>query len=127
MARVVRFHQTGGPEVLRIEEVDVAPPGPNEVQIRVKALGLNRVEPLLRAGTYIKTPTFPSRLGLEAAGVIETVGAGVSGFKGRRRRRPGDADSGCGVHRLQQVAREFAQRAVEHDDGLRRERQARSG
>ncbi|TIL32466.1 MAG: NADPH:quinone reductase [Mesorhizobium sp.] len=81
MARVIRFHKTGGPEVLRIEDIDVPAPGPNEVQIRVKALGLNRAEALLRAGTYIETPIFPSRLGLEAAGIVETVGAGVKGFK----------------------------------------------
>ena len=44
MARVVRFHETGGPEVLKIEQLDVPPPGKGEVQIRVKALGLNRAE-----------------------------------------------------------------------------------
>ncbi|MGL4285621.1 MAG: zinc-dependent alcohol dehydrogenase family protein [Phreatobacter sp.] len=87
MARVVRFHQHGGPEVLRIETVDMPEPGRGEVRIRVKALGLNRAEALLRRGTYIETPSFPSGLGLEAAGIVETVGAGVSGFA------PGDAVS----------------------------------
>ncbi|MGF6175269.1 zinc-dependent alcohol dehydrogenase family protein [Ensifer sp. 4252] len=87
MARVVRFHEYGGPEVLRIEDQDVPVPGPGEVQIRVKALGLNRAEALLRSGRYIETPTLPSGLGLEAAGLIETVGAGVEGFM------PGDAVS----------------------------------
>lgn len=87
MARVVRFHRHGGPEVLHIEEIDVAGPRPGEVQIRVKALGLNRAEALLRAGTYIETPLLPSGLGLEAAGIVETVGEGVSGFA------PGDAVS----------------------------------
>ncbi|MEW6641567.1 MAG: zinc-dependent alcohol dehydrogenase family protein [Pseudomonadota bacterium] len=80
MARVVRFHEHGGPEVLRIETVELAPPGPGEVRIRVKALGLNRAEALLRAGTYIETPALPSGLGLEAAGVVEAVGAGVEGL-----------------------------------------------
>ncbi|MCA0054531.1 MULTISPECIES: zinc-dependent alcohol dehydrogenase family protein [unclassified Mesorhizobium] len=80
MARVVRFHRHGGPEVLRIENVDLPLPGPGEVQIRVKALGLNRAEALLRAGTYIETPTLPSGLGLEAAGLIETVGEAVTGL-----------------------------------------------
>lgn len=79
MARVVRFHQHGGPEVLRIENVDVPRPGPGEVRIRVKALGLNRAEALLRAGTYIETPALPSGLGLEAAGIVDAVGEGVSG------------------------------------------------
>ncbi|WP_426395689.1 zinc-dependent alcohol dehydrogenase family protein [Ralstonia sp. R-29] len=87
MARVVRFHQHGGPEVLHIEHVDVLPPGQGEVQMRVKALGLNRAEALLRAGAYIEKPTFPSGLGLEAAGVVEAVGAGVTAFA------PGDAVS----------------------------------
>lgn len=80
MARVVRFHQHGGPEVLRIEEADVPPPGPGQVRIRVRALGLNRAETLLRAGTYIETPALPSGLGLEAAGEVESVGAGVDGL-----------------------------------------------
>jgi NADPH:quinone reductase-like Zn-dependent oxidoreductase len=48
MAKVVRFHQTGGPEVLKIEELDVSPPGQNEVQIRIKAIGLNRAEAMFR-------------------------------------------------------------------------------
>lgn len=87
MARVVRFHEHGGPEVLRIESVDVARPGRGEIQIRVKALGLNRAEALLRSGTYIETPALPSGLGLEAAGLIEAVGEGVDGFA------PGDAVS----------------------------------
>ena len=87
MARVVRFHRHGGPEVLRIEEIAVAPPGPGEVQIGVKALGLNRAETLMRSGTYIETPTLPSGLGLEAAGIVEAVGKGVDGLA------PGDAVS----------------------------------
>src|SRR5579863_5627502 len=87
MARIVRFHQHGGPEVLRIEDVDVPGPGPGEVQIRVKALGLNRAEALMRAGAYIETPELPSGLGLEAAGVVERVGEGVDGCA------PGDAVS----------------------------------
>ncbi|MBR0844291.1 zinc-dependent alcohol dehydrogenase family protein [Bradyrhizobium liaoningense] len=80
MARVIRFHRHGGPEVLRIEAVDVAPPAPGEVQIRVRALGLNRAEALLRTGTYIETAKFPSGLGLEAAGIVEAVGEDVTGF-----------------------------------------------
>ncbi|HET8728411.1 MAG TPA: zinc-dependent alcohol dehydrogenase family protein [Alphaproteobacteria bacterium] len=87
MARVVRFHELGGPEVLRIENLDVPGPGRGEVQIRVKALGLNRAEALLRSGSYIETPTLPSGLGLEAAGIVETVGEGVGGFA------PGEAVS----------------------------------
>ncbi len=80
MVRVVRFHQHGGPAVLRIENVDLPPPGRGEVQIRVKALGLNRAEALLRSGAYIETPKLPSGLGLEAAGIVERVGERVDGF-----------------------------------------------
>jgi NADPH:quinone reductase-like Zn-dependent oxidoreductase len=87
MARVVRFHETGGPEVLRIETVDVPPPGPGEVRMQVKALGLNRAEALLRSGRYIEEPVFPSGLGLEAAGLVDAVGDGVEGLA------PGDAVS----------------------------------
>ncbi|MER9874163.1 zinc-dependent alcohol dehydrogenase family protein [Mesorhizobium sp. M0195] len=87
MARVVRFHELGGPEVLRIENVDMPAPGRGEVQIRVKALGLNRAEALLRSGRYIQTAPLPSGLGLEAAGVVEVVGEGVSSVA------PGDAVS----------------------------------
>ena len=87
MVRAVRFHQHGGPEVLRIETVDVAPPAKGEVQIRVKALGLNRAEALLRRGTYIETAKFPSGLGLEAAGLVAAIGEDVAGIV------PGDAVS----------------------------------
>lgn len=87
MARIVRFHRHGGPEVLSIEEIDVAPPGPGEVRIQTKALGLNRAEALLRAGSYIEQARFPSGIGLEAAGLIESVGDGVEGLS------PGDAVS----------------------------------
>ncbi|QBI01766.1 zinc-dependent alcohol dehydrogenase family protein [Pseudoduganella albidiflava] len=78
MARVIQFHQHGGPEVLRIEQAEVAPPAPGEVQITVMALGLNRAEALMREGTYIETPALPSGLGLEAAGIVTTLGAGVT-------------------------------------------------
>ncbi|MER9018188.1 zinc-dependent alcohol dehydrogenase family protein [Mesorhizobium sp. M0898] len=87
MARVVRFHELGGPEVLRIENVDTPAPASGEIQIRVKALGINRAEALLRSGTYIQTAPLPSGLGLEAAGIVEMVGEGVDGFA------PGDAVS----------------------------------
>lgn len=80
MSRVIRFYEFGGPEVLRIENTDVPKPGQGEIRIRVKALGLNRAEALLRAGSYIETPQLPSGLGLEAAGIVETLGENVDGF-----------------------------------------------
>ena len=81
MARVVRFHETGGPEVLQIEEVEVPPPGKGEVQIRIKALGLNRAESMFRSGQYLEEPKLPARLGYEAAGTVAAIGPGVQGFK----------------------------------------------
>ncbi len=87
MARVVRFHEVGDPEVLRIEDIDIPPPGPGEVQIRVGALGLNRAEAMFRRGVYVVEPQFPERLGYEAAGVVEAVGPNV------RNVAPGDVVS----------------------------------
>ncbi|MCW8381807.1 zinc-dependent alcohol dehydrogenase family protein [Streptomyces justiciae] len=81
MVRTVRFHEVGGPEVLRLEEVPVGEPGPGELLIRVDAIGLNRAEVLFRSGRYIEpVKEFPARLGTEAAGVVEAVGPGVTGF-----------------------------------------------
>lgn len=80
MAKQVRFESIGGPEVLQIVEVDVPLPGPGEVRIAVKALGLNRAESLYRSGNYIIDPVFPARLGSEAAGVVDAVGPDVNGL-----------------------------------------------
>ncbi len=80
MARQIRFDRIGGPEVLRIVEVEVPEPGPGEVRIAVAAIGLNRAESMYRSGSYIIDPVFPARLGSEAAGVIDAVGPDVAGF-----------------------------------------------
>ncbi|MGV4925749.1 zinc-dependent alcohol dehydrogenase family protein [Streptomyces sp. BHT-5-2] len=81
MARIVRFHETGGPDVLRLEDVEIGEPGPDEVVIRVEAFGLNRAEVMFRSGNYIESARkFPARLGTEASGVVEAVGAQVTGF-----------------------------------------------
>lgn len=83
MAQVVRFHSFGGPEVLRVEELEVGEPGAGEVRIKVGAFGLNRVESLFRSGLF-GTVGFPSRIGYEAAGVVDAVGPDVTAWK------PGD-------------------------------------
>ncbi|AXC10034.1 Quinone oxidoreductase [Acidisarcina polymorpha] len=80
MSRTVRFMETGGPEVLRIDDIDIPAPGPNEVRIRARALGLNRAESMWRSGKYIEEPILPARLGYEAAGIIEAIGEGETGF-----------------------------------------------
>ncbi|WP_396333437.1 quinone oxidoreductase family protein [Burkholderia anthina] len=76
MAKVVKFYETGGPEVLRFEDVEVGEPGPGEVRVRHVAVGLNFADTYFRGGTY--TVPLPSGLGNEAAGVVDAVGAGVT-------------------------------------------------
>jgi NADPH:quinone reductase-like Zn-dependent oxidoreductase len=73
-------YQHGGPEELRIEEMDIGEPGPGEVRLRVEAIGLNRSEAAFRAGQYAVSPKFPTLLGYEGVGVIEALGPGVQGF-----------------------------------------------
>lgn len=81
MSRIVRFHKTGGPEVLQIADEPVATPAKNEVQIKVHAIGLNRAESMFRSGMYLETPVLPSRIGYEASGTVTVVGEGVTEFK----------------------------------------------
>lgn len=80
MTRVVRIHEYGDASVLRIDDVDVPAPAADEVQIKVKAIGINRAEIMFRNHAYLQDAHFPSRLGYEASGVIEMVGASVKGF-----------------------------------------------
>ncbi|MES2579241.1 MAG: zinc-dependent alcohol dehydrogenase family protein [Pseudomonadota bacterium] len=81
MSRIVRFNQTGSPEVLQIVDEVVAPPTKNEVQIKVRAIGLNRAESMYRTGLYLEAPKLPSRIGYEASGEITAIGEGVTAFK----------------------------------------------
>ena len=76
MTKAIRFHATGGPEVLRLEDVEIGEPGPGEVRIRNAAIAVNYRDILVRRGTH--TVALPSGLGLESAGVIEAVGPQVS-------------------------------------------------
>jgi NADPH:quinone reductase-like Zn-dependent oxidoreductase len=80
-ARSVRIHQFGGPEVLSIEDVTVASPGPGEVRLAIRAVGLNRTEVTLRSGRSPVKPPLPASVGFEAAGVIDELGEGVSGWR----------------------------------------------
>jgi NADPH:quinone reductase-like Zn-dependent oxidoreductase len=80
MTLSVRIHEFGGPEVLRIEDIVVGDPGAGEVRLRIHAVGLNRTELTLRSGRLPVRPALPSSVGFEAAGVIEALGANVSGF-----------------------------------------------
>ena len=78
MTHAVRFYETGGPEVLRYEQVEVGEPGPGEVRVRHVAVGLNFADTYFRLG-YYPVPV-PNGMGVEASGVIEAVGPGVNGF-----------------------------------------------
>ncbi|WP_454723240.1 MULTISPECIES: zinc-dependent alcohol dehydrogenase family protein [Cupriavidus] len=80
MTRIIQFAKAGGPEVLEFVDVAARPPGPAEVRIRVKAIGINRAESMWRTDLYIEPVRFPAGLGYEAAGVVDAVGAEVSGL-----------------------------------------------
>ena len=84
MPKIVRFHQVGGPEVLKLEELPAPRPQKGEVLIKVDAIGLNRAESMFRSGHYLYQPELPSGLGYEASGTVEEVGPGVTGLE------PGD-------------------------------------
>jgi NADPH:quinone reductase-like Zn-dependent oxidoreductase len=80
MAKVVQFDAVGGPETLVLRDIPVADPGPGQVRITVKAIGLNRAEALFRSGTYFEQPAFPATNGYEGAGIIDAVGPDVKDF-----------------------------------------------
>jgi NADPH:quinone reductase-like Zn-dependent oxidoreductase len=77
MPKIVRFHQLGGPENLRIEDAPTQTPAQGEVRLRVQASGLNRAESVYMRGRYFESPKLPSRIGYEVAGVVEAVGEDV--------------------------------------------------
>jgi NADPH2:quinone reductase len=79
MTRAVRIDQNGGPEVLKIVDVTVGDPGPGEIRIRHKAVGLNFIDVYQRTGLY--PLPMPLNLGMEASGVVEAVGPGVTHLK----------------------------------------------
>src|SRR5271169_4044485 len=79
MSRTIKFAIAGGPEVLEFVDAEVAAPGPKEVRIKVKAIGINRAEAMWRVDDYIEPVKFPAGLGYEAAGVVDAVGKDVSG------------------------------------------------
>ena len=83
MSKAIRMHGTGGPDVLVWEDVASPEPGPGEVTIRHKAVGLNYIDVYFRTGVY-KLPSFPAVIGMEGAGIVDSVGPGVELV------RPGD-------------------------------------
>jgi len=76
MTIAVKLHNTGGPEVLRVEKTEVGDPGPGQVRLRHVAVGLNYADTYFRNGTY--PVPLPSGIGVEGAGIVQAVGAGVT-------------------------------------------------
>jgi len=81
MPKSVRFYETGSADVLRLEEVPQREPKSGEVRIQVQAIGLNRADVMFRTGQYLEQPRFPSPMGIEAAGVVDAVGQGVTNVR----------------------------------------------
>lgn len=78
MPQIIRFHETGGPDVLEIENLPLIEPGEGEVRLKVETFSLNRADVMFRQGQYLEEPELPSRLGYEAAGIVDAVGPGTS-------------------------------------------------
>jgi len=80
MAHAIMLHQVGGPEQLKFESVPEELPSPGEVRVVHRAIGVNFIDTYHRTGLY-SLPRYPTGIGLEAAGVVEAIGAGVTEFK----------------------------------------------
>lgn len=79
--KAIRVKEFGGPELLRLEEVPEPQPGPGQVLVRIKAAGVNPVDTYIRAGIYPRKPQLPYTPGADGAGVVESVGDGVTHVK----------------------------------------------
>ena len=84
--KAIVVREFGPPEVMKLEEVPTLSPGPGQVLVRVKAVGVNPVETYIRAGTYARKPNLPYTPGTDVAGVVEAVGPGVTSVKNGRPR-----------------------------------------
>jgi NADPH:quinone reductase len=80
MVKAIRVHEFGGPEVMRVEDIEIPPPGKDEVLVRFHAAGVNYIDTYFRSGAY-KPPEMPFIPGSEGAGEIAALGKGVKGFK----------------------------------------------
>jgi NADPH:quinone reductase len=111
--QAIRAHQFGGPEVLQLEEVPDPIAGPGQVRVRIHAVGVNPYETYMRAGAYAIKPELPYIPGADAAGVIDRIGDGVTGWQA------GDRVyiSGTAIHRAYGA---YAQLAVCHADQVHR-------
>jgi NADPH:quinone reductase-like Zn-dependent oxidoreductase len=80
MSRTIMFARAGGPDVLEFIETQVPDPGPHEVRIKVKAIGINRADAMWRNDKYAESPMLPAGLGYDCAGIVDAVGEGVTDF-----------------------------------------------
>lgn len=80
MSRTIKFAKAGGPEVLEFLETEIPAPGPSELRVKVKAIGINRAESMWRTDMYIEPVKFPAGLGYEAVGLVDSIGKDVSGI-----------------------------------------------
>lgn len=110
--RCIRFHKTGGPEVLSLERIEAGEPGEGEVLLQQRAVGVNFIDTYHRSGLY--PVSLPSGIGMEAAGVVQAVGPDVSEFKpGDRVAYAGGALGGYAEYRIM-----LAERLVPVPDGV---------
>ena len=119
--KAIRVHEFGGPEVMHLEEVADPAAGKGEVVVRIHAAGVNPVDAYIRSGTYVRKPQLPYTPGMDAGGVVESVGEGVTAYKAGDRVYVNHSTTGtyaekalcpeAGVHRLPERA-SFAQGAA---------------
>jgi len=79
--KAIRVNETGGPEVLKLQEAPDPQAGPGQIVVKIQAAGVNPVETYIRSGTYARMPNLPYTPGTDAAGIIQSVGSGVSAYK----------------------------------------------
>jgi len=104
--KAIRVHEFGGPAVLKLEDLQDPKPGAGEVVVRVRAAGVNPVDAYIHSGTYARKPPLPYTPGQDGAGEVESVGAGVTGFKA------GDRVYIAGVGNTVAGAGTYAERAL---------------
>ncbi len=78
--KAIRVHEFGGPDVMRLEDVPIPKPGPGQVLVRVRVAGVNPVDTYIRSGGYAQKPPLPYTPGFDAGGVVDALGAGVTGI-----------------------------------------------
>ena len=96
--KAIVVREFGPAEVMKLEEIPDPVPGPGQVVVQVKAVGINPVDTYIRSGTYVRTPNLPYTPGTDAGGVVAAVGAEVTGFKNGDRVYTHGTASGYGAY-----------------------------